>query len=81
MAKNNKGNVNSSVTSADNKSDKKIELKSRYISFLLRRRTNITTWAVNSEQNLTDRVARKQFRVDRAIKRAEKRALARVEPH
>lgn len=81
MAKNNKGNANSSATSADDKNDKKIELKSRYISFLLRRRTNITTWAVNSEQNLTGRVARKQSRVDRAIKRAEKRALARVERH
>lgn len=56
-----------------------IEVKSRYISFLQRRRVGLTEWAVHSEKNITDKLARKQARLNEAIDRAEKRAIDRID--
>ena len=55
-----------------------IEVKSRYISFLQRRRVGLTEWAVHSEKNLTDKLARKRARLDRMINRARRRTELKV---
>lgn len=55
-----------------------IEVKSRYIGFLQRRRVGLTEWAVHSEKNITDKLARKRARLDRMINRARRRIELKV---
>lgn len=55
-----------------------IEVKSRYISFLQRRRVGLTEWAVHSEKNITDKLARKHARLDKMINRARRRTELKV---
>lgn len=55
-----------------------IEVKSRYISFLQRRRVGLTEWAVHSENNLTNKLAHKRARLDRMINRARRRTELKV---